>query len=149
MNSASAQEGSKLYSPRLLMLSASLADFPLDADFAHVASARSRACGSTIDVGLDTDASGATSRIGMQVTACAVGQSSAAILAKGAAGVSLAQFEDARAQITDWLDDDGPVPSWPDFDALDAAREHRGRHGALLLPWNAVIEALSSRASSS
>ncbi|MFL0356597.1 iron-sulfur cluster assembly scaffold protein [Erythrobacter sp. GH1-10] len=134
----------KLYSPRLLALSASLADFPLDHPFELRAEARSRTCGSTIEVGLETDAGGAVTRIGMQVSACAVGQSSAAVLASDIRGRTARDVSTALERIERWLERGGDPPDWPGFDALLPAQAHSGRHGALLLPWKAVVEALCS-----
>lgn len=149
MNDAAAGKAEKLYSPRLLMLSARLAEFPYNDALPLTATTRSRTCGSAIILGLDVDAAGGVTKIGMLVTACAVGQSSAAIMASGLIGKSLAEMLDTRTGIESWLDGSGAPPNWAEFDALIPAREHHGRHGALLLPWNAAIEALSSRATTS
>lgn len=85
----------------------------------------------------------------MQVTACAVGQSSATILADAISGKGAAEILAIRGQIDSWLNADASPPDWPGFEALHPVREHTGRYGALLLPWNAAIEALSSRAPTS
>lgn len=134
----------KLYSPRLLMLSSRLAEYPLIDSLPLTASKRSRTCGSTIDMGLDIDGSTNVSRIGMMVTACAVGQSSAAVLAGGIVGKNAAAIGETVTAIGQWLEGGGDPPEWPEFDALLPARDHRGRHDALLLPWKAALEALSS-----
>lgn len=146
---ADTQSSSKLYTPRMLMLSARLADFPLSGGYSCNASARSKTCGSTITIGMDVDPAGHVQRIGMQVTACAVGQSSAAILAGAATGASLRSISDTKAQIEQWLENEGPEPDWPEFEALLPVKDHAGRYGALLLPWTAAIEALSSSATTS
>jgi NifU-like protein involved in Fe-S cluster formation len=140
----------KLYSPVLLALSASLADFPLRAEHARVGEARSRSCGSSLKLGLAVADNERVTEIGLQVSACAVGQSAAAIFARGAKGVSKQEIEQALEQIDVWLSDPAaPLPTWPGFEALDPAREHKGRHEALRLPWRAAISALSSSASAS
>lgn len=141
-------QAARLYSPRLLALSASLHEYPFSRHFSQVAEARSRTCGSTILLGVDTDTAGSITGIGMQVSACAVGQSSAAILAQNAAGLRHGDIVDALEEIENWLRGEGDLPHWPGFDALEPARPHAGRHEALLLPWKALIEALSTRASS-
>ena len=84
----------------------------------------------------------------MQVSACAVGQSSAAILALGAGGAMPEQLLATQSAIAGWLAGEKPLPEWPEFDTLAPALPHTGRHGALLLPWNAAIQALSTRARS-
>ncbi|QUL38711.1 iron-sulfur cluster assembly scaffold protein [Erythrobacter sp. JK5] len=145
MNASAAPPAGKLYTPRLLALSAELAHHPYEDEFAHHAEARSRTCGSSIRLGLDCDANGAVTRVGMQVAACAVGQSSAAIMARGIIGADADTMRSIHADIADWLAGAGAVPDWPDFDALLDARDHSARHGALLLPWKAAELALSSR----
>ena len=138
------RSGEKLYSPRLLALSAALADFPLDDTFDANSDARSRTCGSTISLGLKTDGSGRFARVGMRVSACAVGQSSAALLAQGIAGKSPDDLAAAFGQIEAWLAGTGALPDWPGFEALAPALPHAGRHEAILLPWRAALLALSS-----
>lgn len=150
------QPASKLYTPNLLALATQLADYPLDREFAHKAQGRSRTCGSTMEIGVDLDAAGCVARLGLQVSACAVGQSSAAIMAAGAKGRSAEEFIAAREAIAAWLsagsaggeggEDDPALPDWPGLDALKPAREHKGRHGALLLAWDSVTQALSTQA---
>lgn len=137
----------KLYSPRLLSLAAQLADFPLSGSFQHAAETRSRTCGSTLELGVDCDAGGHVQRLGMQVTACAVGQASAAVMANSALGRPPRDFAEILARIEAWLGGESSAPDWPGFDALEPALPHTGRHGALLLPWKACAEALSSPAS--
>ncbi|MEM7664486.1 MAG: iron-sulfur cluster assembly scaffold protein [Pseudomonadota bacterium] len=148
MSADTAPSTPKLYSPRLLALSAELANFPFDETLPLVSEARSRTCGSTITLGIAIDNRGAVSRIGMQVAACAVGQSSAAILARGIDGVDEAALNGTVEAINAWLKGSGDMPEWPEFDALAAARSHPGRHGALLLPWKAAMQALSSQSPS-
>jgi NifU-like protein involved in Fe-S cluster formation len=140
--------GAKLYTPRLLALSASLADYPLDDALPLHGQARSRTCGSTIELGLAADHTGRVEKVGMQVSACAVGQSSAAIMAQGIGGRFSADVEEALAAIEAWLAGEGALPDWPGFDALAPAQAHPGRHDALLMPWRAAREALSPTGSS-
>ncbi|WP_298333553.1 iron-sulfur cluster assembly scaffold protein [uncultured Erythrobacter sp.] len=138
----------KLYTPNLLALSTQLADFPLDKDFAHRAEVRSRTCGSTIEIGVDLAPDGKVSRLGMQISACAVGQSSAAIMALGVRGILPEQIESTKKAIEAWLSsedaDAGLFPDWPRLESLRPAWQHKGRHDALLLAWTAVTQALSS-----
>lgn len=148
MNAETAPTSTKLYSPRLLALSAELFDVPFDETLPLVTEARSRTCGSTIKLGLALDAQGAVSRIGMQVSACTVGQSSAAILARGINGIDAAGLIGTTKAIDAWLAGSADLPAWPELDALAPAQSHLGRHGALLLPWKAAVQALSSRPSS-
>ncbi|WP_298466468.1 iron-sulfur cluster assembly scaffold protein [uncultured Erythrobacter sp.] len=145
MSTGEARNSPKLYSPRMLALSAELANFPFNPASQLVAEARSRTCGSTIKLGIDYNVTSGVSKIGMQVAACAVGQSSAAVLARAISGKDKQTLTETVEQIEGWLGGDCAAPDWPDFDVLSGARSHPGRHGALLLPWNAALEALSSR----
>ena len=133
---------STLYTTRLLGLSAQLAGYPFRENFTSIATGRSAICGSTIKVGIDFGADGRVSDIGMQVTACAIGQSSAAILAGGIKGASGADVRIARAALRAWTQGHGDLPEWPEIEAIAPARDHPGRHGALLLSWDAVVSAL-------
>ncbi|MFO6447315.1 iron-sulfur cluster assembly scaffold protein [Erythrobacter sp. NE805] len=134
----------KLYSPALLGLATGLARFPITADLPLRAEARSRSCGSVIALGLALNAEGRIARIGMQVSACAIGQASAALLAEASAGAEPARVAATAEGLAAWLAGEGTLPdSWPGLDPLAPALAHPGRHGALLLPWKAAVEALS------
>lgn len=136
----------KLYSPAMLGLATELVRFPLTADLPHRAEARSRSCGSVIAVGLALGPDGHIAQIGMQVSACAIGQASAALLAQGAVGGTGEGIAQTARALEDWLAGAGLLPDWPGIAVLAPAREHPGRHGALLLPWTAASMALSSAA---
>ncbi|KPP88753.1 iron-sulfur cluster assembly scaffold protein [Erythrobacter sp. HL-111] len=142
MSGAPAERAGKLYSPSLLALAASLADYPLSGDFALRGEGRSRTCGSTIAIGFDLDAADRIARVGMQVSACAVGQGSAAILAGGIAGRTCTELAAAADALEAWIGGEGALPDWPGIEALAPARAHPGRHGALLMPWKAAQGAL-------
>ena len=142
-----APTGGKLYTPHMLSLAVECANYPLDDQFALRVEERSRTCGSTLALGVDLDRHEAVARIGLQVSACAVGQSAAAIMAKEAKGRTGADAEAALSEIEAWLSSDAPLPNWPGFSALGAVRDHAGRHSALLLPWKALKQALCERAS--
>lgn len=98
-------------------------------------------------LGLMLDEDGRVARIGMQVSACAVGQASATLLAHGIIGAEPAAVRGAADALAAWLAGDGELPDWPaDLAPLVPARAHPGRHGALLMPWKAACEALSTGA---
>lgn len=134
-----------LYSSALLGLAVELARYPLDEQANVRGSARSRTCGSAIDLSVILDPSERIERTGMRVSACAVGQAAAAIFARGAAGRNAADLNRARQSVLTWLEGAGDLPPWPGFDLLEPARPHRGRHAAILLPWNAALDALSRK----
>jgi len=131
-----------LYTPAVLDLATQLAEFPWNDDLPLQGSARSRSCGSSISLGLSTSSEGRIARVGIKSQACAVGQAAAAIFASGASGRNAAQIGQTIHELERWLAGTGPVPSWPHFDAIEAAREYPGRHGAIMLAWLAAGEAL-------
>lgn len=134
--------GGALYSPTLLGLAVELAEYPYDKNASLIGEARSRSCGSTLAVSFESG----FSDLGLRVTACAVGQASAAIFARHAAGLDLAEIDEITAAIEDWLSAGGPQPDWPDIGLLEPAVAYPARHGAILLPWKAALDALSKGA---
>lgn len=139
-----AARSARLYTPALLGLATELAAYPLEADLPHRAEARSRSCGSVIALGLMLDASGRPLRIGMQVSACAIGQASAALLARSIGGSAPQAIISVRDGLACWLAGKGALPDWPGLEALIPVLAHPGRHGAAMLPWTAAGLALSS-----
>lgn len=135
-----------LYTPEVLGLATGLAAYKLDDTFALRADARSRSCGSTLTLGLDCDNVARVTRVGLRSQACAIGQASAAIFAQGAAGRSVEEIVVTAQQIERWLAGEGLEPAWPGLPLIAAARDYRGRHGALMLPWSAALQLLSTPA---
>lgn len=139
----------KLYTPDMLAAAVSLADFLPIADAQLKGEARSATCGSTLAMDLRTSASGQIEAIGMKVSACAVGQASAAIFARHAKGSTLAEISRAFGDMQAWLESEGPTPDWPEIALIVPARDYPARHGAILLPWKAALAALSTAPASS
>ena len=138
----------KLYTPELLALAVTLADYPPDGALPLHGDARSKSCGSTLRADLAVDDEGRIERIGLQVRACAVGQAAAAVFARAAAGQGVEQIGAAHASLTAWLAGPGAPPDWPGIEAIAPARDFPARHGAIMLPWTAALDALSSAAPS-
>lgn len=145
----SAGTAGKLYTPAMLSLATELANYPLIGEWPHKAAARSRTCGSTVELGLALVNDRTVDGIGMKISACAIGQASAALLARSIRGKSPQDIRAIRDEIEIWLGGEGDLPAWPDIELIAAARESKGRHGALLLSWNAAVDALSMGQSSS
>ncbi len=138
----SSTASARLYTPELLALAVELANVPLHPGLALHGEARSRSCGSVVTVGLDLAPDGTIIALGLRATTCAVGQAAAAIFVKGASGKEVAAIRQTRADLEKWLYRQGPRPDWPCLAALDAALDHPGRHGAIMLPWRAAEAAL-------
>ncbi|MEM1131577.1 MAG: iron-sulfur cluster assembly scaffold protein [Pseudomonadota bacterium] len=136
---------SALYDRDILRLAASLYRWPLDDAFERIAEKRSPVCGSTIRLGFDRDAAGRISRIGLDVQACALGQASAAIVAANALGLSQEEAELRAQQCRDLLDGNvcDAAELWPDMTLLSRAAPYPARHGAIMLPYEALSSAFA------
>jgi NifU-like protein involved in Fe-S cluster formation len=134
----------KLYTPEVLALATGLARWPLDPALPLQGTARSASCGSTLALGLETDAAGRITGLGLRAQACAIGQASAAIFAAHAPGLTRAEVAQAAAALTAWLAGEAPLADWPGLAAIEPAAAFPGRHGAIMLPWKAALDALPS-----
>jgi NifU-like protein involved in Fe-S cluster formation len=133
-----------LYTREVLALATSLSQWPQDPDLPLVGTARSPTCGSTVSLALATNKAGAIIGIGLKAQACAIGQASAALFAADAAGRDADNLAAALEAIRRWLKEGGELPDWPGFATIAPARDYPARHGAILLAWQAALEALSS-----
>jgi NifU-like protein involved in Fe-S cluster formation len=136
-------ELSELYSERILEIAGNPPEAPrLD----HPgASARkvSRLCGSMIDVDVVVEDAVITA-YGHEVSACALGQTSAAIVAREIVGTPTAEFRRVREEMIAMLKADGRPPGgrWSDLRYLEPVREYKPRHASTLLVFDAVVDAL-------
>jgi NifU-like protein involved in Fe-S cluster formation len=109
------------------------------------ASARkvSRVCGSMIEVDLLVR-DGIITGYGHEVSACALGQTSAAVVAREIVGTSVAEFLAVRQAMHDMLKAEGAPPSgkWEDLKYLEPVRDYPNRHMSTLLVFDAVAAAL-------
>ena len=131
-----------LYTPQVLALAASLSDWSWNDSLPLQATVRSKSCGSTLTMGLSTDANGRIDRLCVKAHACAIGQAAAAIFARSAIGLSGADVARTEQQLGMWLAGQGAIPDWPGLDLLDAARAYPARHGAIMLAWQAARQLL-------
>jgi NifU-like protein involved in Fe-S cluster formation len=135
-----------LYNERILALAGGLnKDDRLDAPDA-TAQEDSPLCGSRIRVDVRLDQADRLAGYGHQVHACALGQSSAAILQAGAIGRSVEELEAARDALEAMLKRGGPPPGapWSDLEVLQPAKDFKSRHASILLPFRAVVKAMRS-----
>lgn len=135
-----------LYTPEVLARAVELCAYPLGDDLPLRGSARSQSCGSSLELGLAVDGSGRIERLGLRSHACAIGQAAAAIFAAAAPGRDRAGIATTERAVSAWLNG-GELPDWPGLEQLARARDYPGRHGALLLPWRAALDALSTTGS--
>jgi NifU-like protein involved in Fe-S cluster formation len=136
-------ELSDLYSEKILEIAGNPPDAARLA--APDASARrvSRVCGSVIEVDV-TVADGVITGYGHDVSACALGQTSAAIVAREIVGTPTAEFRRLRDEMTAMLKADGTPPTgkWADLRYLEPVRDYKPRHTSTLLVFDAVADAL-------
>ena len=104
----------------------------------------SRVCGSSIEVDISVSAEGKISAYGHKISACALGQTSAAIVATHIVGTPVDEFRALRAQMTQMLKATGAAPTgkWSDLAYLEPVRDYPPRHTSTLLVFDAVVEAL-------
>ena len=132
----------KLYTPEILGLAVELAQYPrLDTPDGS-AEVRSRTCGGTLALDVACNPLGQVDAIGLNVSACAIGQASAAIFARQACGRGPEEMLAALGEIETWLDTGEALPRWPGIATLAPAQAFPARHGAILLPWRAAVDAL-------
>ncbi len=132
-----------LYTVEILRLAASIPHLGRLDHPQGQAELRSPACGSLVTVEVALDAQGRVAAIGQEVQACAFGQASAALMGANAIGRRSSELREATSAFASWLDGTRADPGdWPGLDALEPARSRRGRHGAMLLPFRALLAAI-------
>lgn len=135
----------EIYNKDVLRLAADISRVePLDSADAQV-SMRAPLCGSTIQVDLCIE-KGRVSRFGQNIKACALGQAAASVLAAQVIGKSAEDILAVRDQVKDMLANAGLPPDgdWSALSALAPAKDAKPRHGAILLPFDAVLKAFTS-----
>lgn len=106
-------------------------------------------CGSRITVDVSLGPDGRVAGYGQQVRACALGQAAAAILGRHVVGQDAADLRELVGIMRRMLKEDGPPPgadfaggAFTDLEVLIPVREHKARHNAVLLPFEAVVKAI-------
>ena len=134
-----------LYNTQILRLAASIPhQHRLDDAQASVQRV-SPICGSRVTVDLDLDAHGRIARFGQEVRACALGQASAAVLGAEVIGKSPIEVAQARDALAAFLKGESETPGdWPGLELFAPARPHKGRHGSILLAFQATADAAAA-----
>lgn len=134
-----------VYTTEILRLAASLQEMrQLEREDGR-AEVRSPMCGSRITIAVELDDDRRVRMISQQVHACAFGQASAALLQQHAVGRAHDEVADALVTISRWLAlEQDEAGDWPGISALEPARPRKGRHGAILLPFRALLAAMES-----
>jgi NifU-like protein involved in Fe-S cluster formation len=134
-----------LYTTEILRLAASLAEPRELKRVDGRAEARSPTCGSRVLTAIALNEDGRVAAVSQQVHACAFGQASAALLEQGAIGRDWVSVKDAQDRLAAWLEGKADEPGdWPGLAALAPARSRTSRHGAMLLPFRALLSAIEA-----
>ena len=135
---------STLYTTEILRLAASLAEpRALDREDGR-SELRSPTCGSRVSTTVQLDEAGRVVALSQIVHACAFGQAASALCERSARGRNHADIETAVKGLAAWLDGDDTEPVWPGLGPLAPARPRKARHGAILLPFRALLAALEA-----
>ena len=134
-----------LYTTDILRLAASLHE-ERELEIEHGrAELRSPTCGSRIVMSVELDDDRRVRMISQKVHACAFGQASAALVQQHAIGRAHDEVADALVVISRWLaEEQEEFGDWPGIDVLGPARPKKARHGAILLPFRALLAAIES-----
>lgn len=104
---------------------------------------RSPTCGSSIRTVVTVDGEARVVALSQDVRACAFGQASAALVGRDAMGRTSGEIAAALSELADWLGGSRADPgNWPGLSALAPARSKTGRHGAIMLPFRALLAAI-------
>ena len=136
-------ELSDLYSQKILDLAGNAQQPPRLAHPDGSARKVSRICGSVIEVDVAV-ADGVITAYGHELSACALGQTSAAVVAREIVGTPVDAFRDLRAQMHAMLKENGAPPGgkWSDLAYLEPVRDYSARHMSTLLVFDAVVAAI-------
>ena len=136
-----------LYTTEILRLAASLSD-PHELDHEDgCAEVRSPTCGSRVRLTVQLDEDRRVERLSMQVHACAFGQASAALVERHSRGRTHDEVSEAMLELSRWLaSEHEDASAWPGISVLAPARPRKARHGAILLPFRALLAAIDAAA---
>ena len=134
-----------LYTTEILRLAASLQGprelERVDGD----AELRSPTCGSRVSISVQLDDDRRVRMISQQVHACAFGQASAALLERNAIGRAHDEVSETLLLLSRWLaSEQEEAGDWPGLETLAPARARKSRHGAILLPFRALLAAIDA-----
>ncbi len=136
-------ELSDLYSSKIIEIAANLPIIaPLekaDASFRKV----SRICGSSMRVELNMK-NEVVSDYSHEISACALGQTAASIVAQQIIGSNPKELRELRDIMFAMLKENGEPPSgkWSDLKYLQSVRDYPARHTSTMLIFDALVECL-------
>jgi NifU-like protein involved in Fe-S cluster formation len=134
-----------LYTTEILRLAASLSE-PRELErIDGWAELRSPTCGSRIGTSVQLDGERRILALSQWVHACAFGQASAALLERGGVGKTHDEVRNSLFDLSRWLgQEQEEAGEWPGIVELAPARHRKSRHGAILLPFRALLAAIEA-----
>ncbi|NGM52215.1 iron-sulfur cluster assembly scaffold protein [Caulobacter sp. 602-2] len=132
-----------LYSARILTLVANMPRAGRLAAPDASAEKTAKLCGSRIVVDVVVEG-GKVADFAQEVSACALGQASAAVLGGNVIGADLAELELARDALAAMLKTNGPHPAgrFAELAVLEPVKDYPARHASTLLAFEAAVEAV-------
>lgn len=135
-----------LYSHDILRLAMETGHLRALSDPDGSAERRSAICGSRVRAEVKLAPDGKIAEVGFDLNACALGQASTTLLARRAVGLLIAEVSAAEQALRDYLsglaDNAGAIPG----EIFAEARSRPARHGAILLPYEALRAAMKDTA---
>ena len=100
-------------------------------------------CGDRVRIEI-TRHNGVVAALAQETKGCLLCRASASLLGLRAVGHDANEIASARQALADMLRNHAPPPEdWPEFSIFIPARPHASRHGCVLLPFEALTQALS------
>jgi len=132
-----------IYNKDVLRLAANITSIQTIENVDASASLRSPLCGSSIEISISIKNNRITG-YSQKIKACALGQASASVMSKAVIGKSRKEIQNARKTVAEMLTQGTVLPEgdWAELSALAPAKDAKSRHGAILLPFDALLKAL-------
>ena len=135
-----------LYAKDLLRLAAAASGAGRLQPFDAEGSAHNPTCGDRVAVTLRLDDSGRIIEMAHETAACVLAQASASLLGENLEGANSETVRKLRADVGAMLrEGEAPASPFSGYAALKGAASYRNRHTCVLLPIDAVLDALSAR----
>jgi NifU-like protein involved in Fe-S cluster formation len=134
----------EIYNSRILELAGNIPRIGRLSNPDATATAHSRLCGSTVTIDLKMDGETVTD-FAHDVKACALGQASSSIMARGIVGANADELRKLREDVRRMLKENGAPPAsgrWADIAVLEPVRDYKARHASTMLTFDAVVSAI-------
>jgi nitrogen fixation NifU-like protein len=101
-------------------------------------------CGDRVRMQVALEA-GRIKTLAHDVKGCLLCRAAASLVGLHGLGLDTAEAEALRGQVAATLAGSEPPPGWPELALFTPVRPHRNRHGCVLLPFEALCAALTTR----